>query len=102
MNGRLLRLIAMAGAVIGTGATLAGLAPEQSFDGAYKGSLDCEQMSTGIGILRTPLAMIVRNGRIVALVPIFDIDSRRDPSAMAGGTVDADGALHLAYTVFTS
>jgi hypothetical protein len=36
--------IAMAGAVIATAAAPAPLAQSQSFDGAYKGSVECEQI----------------------------------------------------------
>ena len=95
-------LIAMAGSAIAIGAPPVGLAQPQSFDGAHKGSLECEQTPAGIGSLRTPLAIIVHNGTIVASAPIFDIDGRQEISAaVATGTVDADGVLHLAHTVST-
>jgi len=92
----------MAGAAIAMGATPAGLARSQSFDRAYKGSMKCEQMPAGDGILRTPLAITVRNGRVVASAPMFDIDGRQEIwSAVATGTADVDGVLHFAYAVFT-
>ena len=102
MNARSLGLITMAGSVIAIGVPPPKLAQAQSFDGAYKGSLECKQMPAGIGILRTPLAMTIRNGKVVASAPIFDIDGRQEIwSAVATGKVDADGMLHLAYTVVT-
>jgi hypothetical protein len=99
---RSLALIALAGSVIAIGAPPAGLAQPQPFDGAYKGGLECEQMPEGIGTLRTPLAMIVRNGTGVASAPMFDIDGRQELAAtVVSGTVNADGAFHLGTTVFT-
>jgi hypothetical protein len=91
----------MSGSLIAMGAP-ADLAQSQPFDGAYKGSLECDQRQPDIGILRTPLAITVRNGRAVASAPIFDIDGRHEiASAVATGTVDAGGTLNLAYTVYT-
>ena len=81
MDVRSLALIALAGSVIAIGAPPAGLAQPQPFDGAYKGGLECEQMPEGIGTLRTPLAMIVRNGTGVASAPMFDIDGRQELAA---------------------
>ena len=66
MNTRSLALIATAVLLTAIGASSAGLAQQQSFDGAYKGSLECRQMPEGIGPLRLPLAILVRNGRVMA------------------------------------
>ena len=55
MDARSLALIAIAGSLFAIGAPPVGLAQQQSFDGAYKGSLECEQTPEGIGILRSPL-----------------------------------------------
>jgi hypothetical protein len=99
---RSLALIALAGSGIAIDAPPAGLAQQQAFDGAYKGDLECEQMPQGIGTLRKPLAMIVRNGMVVASAPMSDIDGRQELTAtVVTGTVNADGALHLGTTVFT-
>ena len=100
MNARLLGLIAMVGSVVTIGAPLAGLAQQQPFEGAYKGSLECEQ--SGVGILRAQLAITVRDGRVVALASLFDIDGGQAFSPeVAAGMVDVAGAFHLADTVFT-
>jgi hypothetical protein len=97
---RLIRLIAMAGSAIA--APTAGLAQPQSFDGVYRGSLECDQSPPGIENLHTPLAIVVRNGTVVASAPIFDVDGRQEISAaVATGTVDANGVVHLAHTAFT-
>jgi hypothetical protein len=92
--------IAMAGAVIATAAAPAPLAQSQSFDGAYKGSVECEQISHGAERLRTPLAMSVRNGRVAASMPLFDLDGRTEISGLfATGTVQAGGVFRLAVIV---
>ena len=76
------------------------MAQSQSVDRAYQGSLNCEQ--PGIGLLRTPLAMTVRDGRATASAPIFDIDGKVELSSVAAtGTVDTGGTLRLAHTVST-
>lgn len=101
MDARSPGLIAIAGSVIAISAPPAGLAQQQSFDGAYKGSLECEQMPEGIRNLRTPLAMIVRNGMVVASAPMFDLDGRQElADTVVTGTVNANGAFHLGVTVF--
>jgi hypothetical protein len=102
MNARSLRAIAVAGFIVACGVPLAAEAQLQSFDGDYKGSLECEPKRGGVGILRAPLAIVVRNSQAVASAPIFDVDGAQEVSgAVATGTVDADGVLHLAYTVLT-
>jgi hypothetical protein len=102
MNLPSLGSTAVAGSLFVFGALPSKPALSQSLEGAYTGSLECKQMPASTGILRTPLAIIVRNGRVVASAPIFDIDGTHEiSSAVATGTVDADGVLHLAYSVFT-
>jgi hypothetical protein len=101
MDARSLALVAIAGSVIAIGAPPAGLAQQQSFDGAYKGSLECEQMPEDIRNLRTPLAMIVRNGMVVASASMFDLDGRQElADTVVTGTVNANGVFHLGVTVF--
>jgi len=100
MKVRSLGLIVMAGSIIAIGAPIAGLAQQEAFDGAYKGSLDCEQTPTTT--LRTSLAMTARNGRIIASLDLFDISGNREfISELATGTVRADGTFHMADTVYT-
>jgi hypothetical protein len=58
-------------------------------------------MPEGIRDVRTPLAMIVRNGTVVASAPMLDLDGRQEiADAVVTGTVNANGALHLGVTVF--
>jgi hypothetical protein len=67
-----------------------------SFDGAYRGSLVCDQLPGTHGILRAPLDMTVNGGNVVAARPIFNLDgSRVVGTEIAIGTVGTDGALHL-------
>jgi hypothetical protein len=96
-----LRLITMAGSVIAIGISFNPAQP-QSFDRAYKGSMECDQIPTSAGILRTTLTMTVRNGRVIASAPVFDIDGLHlITSAVAAGTLDAGGVFHLGYTIST-
>lgn len=48
--------------VVATGTT-AGLSQPKSFDGAYKGSLECEQ--GGLEVFRMSLAISIRDGRVL-------------------------------------
>jgi hypothetical protein len=100
MKARSLGMTAIAGSVIAVGAPIAGLAQQEAFEGAYKGSLDCEE--TPSRTLRTSLAMIVRNGRITASIDLFDINANRQfTSELATGTVRADGTFYLGDTAYT-
>jgi hypothetical protein len=70
---------------------------------SYKGSLECDQLPPGKGTLRTALTITVRDGNVIAVVSIFDVDGlHEDPLAMAAGSVDAAGVLHLGHTIFRS
>jgi hypothetical protein len=73
----------------------AGLAQQQSIDGAYRGSLVCEHMPGTLGILRAPFDMTVDSGNVVAARPIFNRRLLVAGTEIATGTVGADGALHL-------
>jgi hypothetical protein len=101
MNARTLALIVIAGSATAICA-LFNPAQPQSFDRAYKGSLECEQLPPGNGTSRTPITITVRDGHGMAVTSIVGIDGlREDPLAMATGAVDAAGVLHLGHTVFT-
>jgi hypothetical protein len=103
VDTRLLALIAIPVSLTAIGAPSAGLAQQQSFDGAYNGSLECQQMPEGIGPLRLPLAIRVRNGRVIASASMFDIDGKKELiPALVTGTVNADGTFHVGTTVFIS
>ena len=100
MNVRSLRLITIAGSVIAIGIWFNPAQP-QSFDRAYKGSLECEK-TPAAGKSRTSLGIIVRNGGVMASTDAYDIDGLRlIPAAMAAGTVDSAGVLHFAGTLWT-
>jgi hypothetical protein len=43
--------------------TTAGLSQPTSFDGAYKGSLECKR--TSLEAVRMPLAILIRDGRVI-------------------------------------
>jgi hypothetical protein len=67
--------------------------PQHSYEGAYKGSLECAPAGDQARHIRTPLAIIVRNGRIIASTG--DISA-----AVAAGNVDENGAFRLSATAF--
>jgi hypothetical protein len=43
--------------------TTAGLSQPKSFDGAYKGSLECERTTDGVGVFHVPVSIVVGNFR---------------------------------------
>jgi hypothetical protein len=95
-------LIAIVSAALMIGAAPALLAQSQSFDGTYKGSLECEQISGGAEHLRTPLAMSIRNGHVIAFMPLSNLHGRTEISFLpASGTVQAGGILRLVTWVYT-
>jgi hypothetical protein len=74
----------------------AGLAQQQSIEGAYRGSIVCEHLAGTAGILRAPLDIDVSGTTVVAARPIFNRDGTRVVgSEIATGTVNADGTLRL-------
>jgi hypothetical protein len=79
MSARLLGLIALAASVTAMAATTISLAQSHSFDVAYKGSLECGQVPA-VGVLRAQLAIGVRNDRVIASIPIFDVDTGKEES----------------------
>jgi hypothetical protein len=93
-------LAAIALLVVAMGASTAGRAQPKTFDGDYKGSLECEQ--GGLEVFRRPLAIIIRNGRVTGGAPTLDIDGRQEVSFAVGtGTVDPDGGFRLRYILYT-
>ena len=90
------RLTPVVGLLLAIAAPVAGLAQQQSSDGAYRGTLVCEHLSGTQGILRAPLDIIVVGGAMVAARPIFNRDgSRVVGTEIATGTISTDGTLHL-------
>jgi hypothetical protein len=95
-------LIVAVGLAAAIGVLPARLAHPQSFDGAYKGSMDCEQVPSDNRIFRTSLAIIVKDGKVHASMTMFDVDGKEEfLPEMAAGTVDADGALRFSDRTFT-
>lgn len=78
--------------------TTPGLSSQlKSFDGAYKGNLECEPMTAGSGVFRTLLSIIIRDGSVMAM---FDAEEHIGPM-QAAGTVDPGGAFRFGVTVYT-
>jgi hypothetical protein len=101
MNSQTIRLLCLAVStlpVIAIGASTAGRAQPKSFDGAYKGTLECEQ--SGLGVLRSLLTIIIRNGLVTGGAPTLGIDGKEILS-MGRGTVDPDGVFHFGYILYT-
>jgi hypothetical protein len=63
MNASLLGLFSLAVLFASEAAPAIALAQAQSFDGAYKGSLECKQLPNGELVFRSPIAMTVRSDR---------------------------------------
>ena len=78
--------------VIAIGASTAGLSQPKSFDGAYKGSLECEQ--SGFEAFRMQLAISIREGRVTGGASILDIDGRQVGPELGFGTVNPDGTFN--------
>jgi hypothetical protein len=84
---------------VAIGASKAGLAQTNTFDGFYKGSLECGELTAGVGPSRVPLSIMVRDGRVMAG---FNSDERPSTHTIAVGTIDPHGVFHLGTTVYTS
>jgi len=85
--------------IVAIGASTAGLSQPKSFDGAYKGSLECEQ--SGFEAFRMPLAISIRDGRVTGGASILDIDGRQVGPELGFGTVNPDGTFNLGYILYT-
>jgi len=102
MNSQTIRLLCWAVItlpVIAIGASTSGLSQPKSFDGAYKGSLECEQ--SGFEAFRMPLAISIREGRVTGGASILDIDGRQVGPELGFGTVNPDGTFNLGYILYT-
>jgi hypothetical protein len=78
---------------IAIGGSQLALAQSPMFDGVYKGSVKCQEPESDIGIITAPLAITIRNGRLVASIPAVS------SADIATGVVNADGTLHFAFYV---
>jgi len=78
--------------------TTAGLSQPKSFDGAYKGSLECEQ--SGFEAFRMPLVISIRDGRVIGGASILDIDGREVGPEQGFGTVNPDGTFNFRYILY--
>jgi hypothetical protein len=105
MNSQTIRLLCVAVItlpVVAIGASTVGRAQPKSFDGAYKGTLECEQ--GGLEVFRSLLTIIIRNGLVTGGAPTPGIDGRQElPAAVVPGrgTVDPDGVFRLGYILYT-
>jgi hypothetical protein len=66
----------------------------QSFEGAYRGTLECWPTDDPVKSTRTQLAIIVRHGRIIA-------STQEIVAAVASGTVNENGEFRLGAIAFT-
>ena len=82
-----------------SGASTAGRPQPTSFDGAYKGSLECKQ--SRLEAFRMPLAIVIRDGRVTGGASTLDIDGRQVVPELGAGTVNPDGAFSLGYLLYT-
>ncbi len=99
---KLIRLVCAAtisASAVAIGASKVVLAQPKTFDGFYKGSLECEQMTAGGGASRVPLSIFVRDGTVMAL---YDSDDRRTGPIMPAGRIDPHGVFRLGNTSYTS
>jgi hypothetical protein len=90
----------VAGAIVPVGAPPA-LAQQQSFDGFYKGSWECESMPSGVGF-RMFLVVSVRRGSVLALVPMLDAEGKQEEptGGVAAGAIAADGTYRISGVVY--
>jgi hypothetical protein len=79
------------------GASTAGRAQPKSFDGAYKGTLECER---GLEVFRSLLTINIRNGRVTGGARTLGIDGKEE-LIPGGGTVDADGIYRSGHIFYT-
>jgi hypothetical protein len=84
--------------VIAIGASTAGLSQPTSFDGAYKGSLECKQ--SRLEAFRMPLAIVIRGGRVTGGASTLDIDGRQVGPELGAGTVNPDGTFNFGYILY--
>ena len=84
--------------IVAIGASTAGLSQPKSFDGAYKGSLECEQ--SGFEAFRMPLVISIRDGRVIGGASILDIDGREVGPEQGFGTVNPDGTFNFRYILY--
>jgi hypothetical protein len=82
--------------VVAMGASTASRAQPTSFDGAYKGTLECKRGD--VEVFRSLLTINIRGGRITGGARALGIDGKEeDPPIMGAGTVDPEGAFRFGY-----
>lgn len=100
MNSQTIRPLSLAVItlpVIAIGASTAGRAQSKFFDGAYRGTLECEQR--GVEVFRSLLTMIIRNGLVTGGAPTLGIDGKEE-LIPGPGTVDPDGVFRFGYIFY--
>lgn len=69
---------------------------EQAAQGPYRGTYVCQSMIGGVGILRIPIDLVIRNGNVEFARPLLNGNGTRVVgNEMASGTIDGDGKVHL-------
>ena len=72
------------------------VAPAQSFDGTFRGTLVCEKMPAAADMLTAPLDTTIRGSNVQFARPLFNLTGTRVVgSELGSGTIDAQGTLHL-------
>jgi hypothetical protein len=75
--------------VVAMGASTASRAQPTSFDGAYKGTLECKRGD--VEVFRSLLTINIRGGRITGGARALGIDGKEEePPIMGAGTVDPE------------
>lgn len=96
MNSQTIRLLCLTVImlpVVAIGASGVGRTQPNSFDGAYKGTLECEW--GGPEAFRSLLTIIIRDGSVTSS------DGREELAGIPGrGTVDPDGVFRFGYILY--
>lgn len=91
-------IAALVAAAVSTAAA-AQTAPPQALEGKFRGGYVCAKLPTTRGVLRAPLDLVIRDGKVQLARPLFNLDGTRFLGTELGsGGIDADGRLHVTST----